>query len=160
MALEENNDFSQFVGTWTDEEADEFERNTAEFRMVVPPFFTNLERPTIVCLCGSTQFYDVFSTLNLEETLAGKIVLSIASDRKTEDEIFAGLTSAELKEAKQKLGLLHFQKIDLVDEILVVNVDGYVGESTTREILYARENHKTIRWLEPENIPVRLKELL
>jgi hypothetical protein len=61
-----------------------------------PPFFTNLERPTIVCLCGSTRFYDVFSKLNLEETLAGKIVLSIASDRKTEDEIFAGFTSTEL----------------------------------------------------------------
>jgi hypothetical protein len=124
------------------------------------PFFTNLERPTIVCLCGSTRFYDVFSKLNLEETLAGKIVLSIASDRKTEDEIFAGLTSPELAQAKQKLGLLHFQKIDLADEILVVNVNGYVGESTTREILYARENYKSIRWLEPENIPVRLKEAL
>jgi hypothetical protein len=124
----------------------------------IPPFFTNLERPTIVCLCGSTRFYDVFSKLNLEKTLAGKIVLSIASDRKTEDEIFAGLTNTKLEHAKQKLGMLHFKKIDLADEILVVNVGGYVGESTTREILYARENHKSIRWLELENIPEHLRE--
>ncbi len=121
-------------------------------------FLFNLERPTIVCLCGSTRFFDVFSKLNLEETLAGKIVLSIASDRKTEDEIFAGLTSAELEQVKQKLGLLHFQKINLADEILVVNVGGYVGESTTREILYASETKKIVRWLEPESIPAHLKE--
>ncbi len=90
--------------------------------------------------------------------MAGKIVLSIASDRKTEDEIFAGLTSAELEQVKQKLGLLHFQKINLADEILVVNVGGYVGESTTREILYASETKKIVRWLEPESIPAHLKE--
>ncbi len=118
----------------------------------------NLEHPTIVCLCGSTRFYDVFSKLNLEETLAGKIVLSIASDRETENTIFASKTQTELEELKQKLENLHFRKIDLADEILVVNVNGYVGESTTREILYARENHKSIRWLEPENIPIHLKE--
>jgi hypothetical protein len=139
MALEENNDFRQFVGTWTDEEADEFERNTAEFRMVVPPFFTNLERPTIVCLCGSTRFYDVFSKLNLEETLAGKIVLSIASDRQTEESIFQSMNASDLEQVKQKLDFLHF--------------NGYVGESTTREILYASETKKNVRWLEPENIP-------
>ncbi len=118
-----------------------------------PQFFFDLERPTIVCLCGSTRFYDVFSILNLEETLAGKIVLSIASDRQTEDEIFATMNELELEQVKQKLEKLHYQKIDLADEILVVNVNGYVGESTTREILYARETKKTVRWLEPENIP-------
>lgn len=121
----------------------------------LPP---NLERPTIVCLCGSTRFYDVFSKLNLEETLAGKIVLSIASDRQTEQRIFDAMNETELEQVKQKLDFLHYQKIDLADEILVVNVNGYVGESTTREILYARENHKSIRWLEPENIPSHLKE--
>jgi hypothetical protein len=116
-----------------------------------------LERPTIVCLCGSTRFYDVFSKLNLEETLAGKIVLSIASDRQTEQSIFDAMNEIELEQTKQKLGLLHFQKIDLANEILVVNVDGYVGESTAREILYARETKKIVRWLEPENIPEHLR---
>jgi hypothetical protein len=124
------------------------------------PFFLNLERPTIVCLCGSTRFYDVFSKLNLEETLAGKIVLSIASDRQTEQTIFDAMNESELEQVKHKLDFLHLRKIDLANEILVVNVGGYVGESTTREILYARETKKTVRWLEPENIPVRLKELL
>jgi hypothetical protein len=125
---------------------------------VVPLLSSNFERPTIVCLCGSTRFYDVFSRLNLEETLAGKIVLSIASDRQTEESIFDAMNENELEQAKQKLDKLHFQKIDLADEILVVNVNGYVGESTSREILYARETKKHVRWLEPENVPVYLKE--
>lgn len=119
---------------------------------------TSLERPTIVCLCGSTRFYDVFSKLNLEETLAGKIVLSIASDRQIEQRIFDAMNETELEQAKQKLDFLHLRKIDLADEILVVNVGGYVGESTTREILYAREINKDVRWLEPERIPIHLKE--
>jgi hypothetical protein len=156
--LEKKRDLSHLAGTWTKEETDEFNRATADFRMVVPPFFTNLERPTIVCLCGSTRFYETFSKLNLEETLAGKIVLSIAANRKTEDEIFATMNESELELVKQKLEKLHYQKIDLADEILVVNVNGYVGESTTREILYARENRKHVRWLEPERIPAHLKD--
>jgi hypothetical protein len=123
-----------------------------------PQLTSILERPTIVCLCGATRFYDVLSKLNLEETLAGKIVLSIASDRQTEQSIFEALNESELERVKEKLGLLHFQKIDLADEILVVNVGGYVGESTTREILYARESKKNVRWLEPENISARLSD--
>jgi hypothetical protein len=130
----------------------------ASMTRAIPPFSSNLERPTIVCLCGSTRFYETFSKLNLEETLAGKIVLSIASDRQTEQSIFDAMNETQLEQAKQKLEKLHFQKIDLADEILVVNVGGYVGESTTREILYASETKKTVHWLEPENIPVHLKE--
>ncbi len=119
----------------------------------------NLERPTVVCLCGSTRFFEMFSKLNLEGTLAGKIVLSIASDRSSENQIFESLNTTDLEFQKEKLAQLHFRKIDLADEILVVNVGGYVGESTTREILYASELKKNIRWLEPDKIPVHLKFL-
>ena len=90
--------------------------------------------------------------------MAGKIVLSIASNRQTEQSIFDAMNASELKQVKQKLDFLHLRKIDLADEILVVNANGYVGESTSREILYARENRKHVRWLEPENIPQHLKE--
>ena len=122
-----------------------------------PLFFANLERPTIVCLCGSTRFFDTFSKLNLEETLAGKIVLPIASDRISENQIFESLNAVDLENLKQKLAQLHFHKIDLADEILVVNVGGYVGESTTREVQYAKTLGKKIRWLELEHIPVHLR---
>ncbi len=150
--------FDVFSGLWSESETEEFEQNTADFRMVTPRFFTNPKRPIIVCLCGSTRFYDVFSKLNLEETLAGKIVLSIASDRTTENEIFSDLTVAQFEEAKQKLGKLHFQKIELADEILVVNVNGYIGESTTQEVNYALRIGKKVRWFEPDKIPEYLNK--
>ena len=118
---------------------------------------SHLERPTIVCLCGSTRFFDTFSKLNFEETLAGKIVLSIASDRVSENQIFESLNAVDLELQKEKLAQLHFHKIDLADEILVVNVGGYVGESTTREIQYALQKGKNIRWLEPEHMQAHFK---
>jgi hypothetical protein len=50
---------------------------------------------------------------------------------------------------KERLDILHLFKIDEADEILVLNVGGYVGQSTQREIEYARRLGKPIRWLEP-----------
>ncbi|MFD5516329.1 hypothetical protein [Streptomyces sp. NPDC127066] len=47
---------------------------------------------------------------------------------------------------KNQLDYLHHRKIDLADEILVVNPGGYIGESTRREIAYARSLGKTIRY--------------
>jgi hypothetical protein len=102
--------------------------------------------PRIVCLCGSTRFMEAFQRVNLEQTLAGRIVLSVGCNTKSD----ADLTQAgELtEELKRKLDNLHLRKIDLADEILVLNVGGYIGESTRREIEYARATGKTIGWLE------------
>ena len=110
------------------------------------------ERPRIVCLCGSTRFYRAFREANLRETLAGKIVLSIGVDFKSDaDMLLAGeLTLAD----KERLDELHLRKIDLCDEILVLNVDGYVGESTSREICYAERHGKHVRWLESTKVDV------
>ena len=54
-------------------------------------------------------------------------------------------------EQKVKLDELHLRKIDLADEVLILNVGGYIGESTGRELAYARQHGKTIRFLEPES---------
>lgn len=105
----------------------------------------SINRPTVVCLCGSTRFSEAFRSLNLQETIAGRIVLSIGCDTKSDAELEAlGELTAE---AKAKLDQLHLHKIDLADEILVVNVDDYIGESTTREIAHARATGKRVRWL-------------
>jgi len=98
-------------------------------------------RPTIVCLCGSTCFVEEFRYVDRRETVAGKIVLAPGC--------FQGDVVLEvLPGVKQRLDALHLQKIDLADEILVVNVDGYIGQSTRREIAYARQQGKRVRWLE------------
>jgi hypothetical protein len=52
-------------------------------------------------------------------------------------------------EEKLKLDRLHLAKIDLADEVLILNRGGYMGESTRSELAYARAHHKHIRFLEP-----------
>lgn len=116
--------------------------------------------PRIVVLCGSTRFAEAFRTANLSETLAGRIVLSIGCDMRSDAELFAHLGEAEVSHIKAGLDELHLRKIDLADEVLVLNVGGYVGESTRREIDYAISQGKVIRWLEPgrEDTPEALAE--
>ena len=105
---------------------------------MAPPDF-----PTIVCLCGSTRFYEAFQKANYEETMAGRIVLSVGhypnSDGKHGEKV--GCTP----EQKIELDELHKRKIDLADEILVLNVGGYIGESTQSEIAHAVKRGKRIR---------------
>ena len=102
------------------------------------------ERPTIVCLCGSTRFMDTFAEVARNETLAGKIVLTV-SDIIT----YNGATDPQRAnpERKAMLDELHLRKIDIADEILVLNVKGYIGESTRREIRYASKMLKSIKYL-------------
>lgn len=113
-----------------------------------PDGYFGPDMPTIVCLCGSTRFGDAFRKANLEETLAGKIVLTIGCDMRSGTEVFARMSEQELNEVKARLDELHLRKIDLADEVLILNVGGYVGQSTRRELQYAMANHKRVRFLE------------
>ena len=103
---------------------------------------TETKRPTIVCLCGSTRFGDAFRAANLRETLAGRIVLSIGCDFKSDDAL--DLTDAD----KVRLDELHKRKIDLADEVLILNVGQYIGQSTNSELAYAMAHGKRVRFLE------------
>lgn len=108
--------------------------------------FTYFARPTIVCLCGSTRFMYEFQKANLDETLKGNIVLSIGCNTKSDSDLIA---LGELtEEKKQFLDELHKRKIDLCDEVLILNVGGYIGCSTRSELEYAVRNNKIIRYLE------------
>lgn len=106
------------------------------------------EKPRVVCLCGSTRFSEAYQQANLRETLAGRIVLTIGVDMKSDAELFKNTPADELEQIKQRLDELHKRKIDLADEILVLNVDGYIGSSTKSEIEYARHNNKAVRYLD------------
>jgi hypothetical protein len=102
-------------------------------------------RPAIVCLCGSTRFIEAFLDEDWRLTLEGKIVLSVTILREGPARNAGELPSETIK---QGLDILHLHKIDLADEILVLNVAGYIGESTAREIAYAERTGKPIRYLE------------
>lgn len=102
---------------------------------------------TIVCLCGSSRFYEAYQQANYEETMAGKIVLSIGFYPHAKGH---GEMEGCTPEQKVELDKLHKDKIDMADEILVLNVGGYFGDSTRSEIAHAKREGKTIRWLEPQ----------
>lgn len=102
------------------------------------------QRPTIVCLVGSTRFFEAYQRANFEETMAGRIVLSVAFCGGPVHGETMGITP----EKKLLLDELHMRKIEMADEVLVVSVDGYIGESTRREIAHARELGKTVRYFD------------
>jgi len=101
------------------------------------------ERPTIVCLCGSGRFKAAFEQAEFDETLAGRIVLTIGCNTKDI------ARDVDWRHVKPMLDELHLRKVDLADEVLVLNVGGYIGESTAREVAYAVAAGKTMRYLEP-----------
>ncbi len=96
--------------------------------------------PIIVCLCGSTKFKKEYIEQNRIETLKGKIVLSVGVFNHADAEVMS-------KEDRGALDILHLRKIDLANEVLVLNVGGYIGKSTMKEIEYARKKDKKIRFL-------------
>lgn len=95
----------------------------------------------IVTLCGSTRFKEQFMQAQKELTLQGCIVISVG--------LFGHAGDAEVwtEGTKAMLDDMHLRKIDLADEIFVINVDGYIGESTCREIAYAKQTGKPVRYL-------------
>lgn len=98
------------------------------------------QHPVIVCLCGSTKFKNAFIEATRRETLAGKIVLSVGCYMHADN---IPIT----QEQKIALDELHKRKIDLCDEVLVLDVGGYIGASTADEIEYAQKHNKSIRYL-------------
>jgi hypothetical protein len=102
----------------------------------------------IVCLCGSTRFRDEFYRQTAIWTKTGHIVLSVGFF--VHQEQVPGVTRLE----KARLDVLHLRKIELADSVFVINVGGYVGESTEREIEYARSIGRKVFYLEhPDGIP-------
>lgn len=95
-------------------------------------------RPEIVCICGSTRFADEMRTANRDLTFAGVIVVAPGE-----------ADEAITDEQKTALAALHLRKIDLADRVLIVNPDGYIGESTRREITYAHATGKPVSYTDP-----------
>lgn len=112
-----------------------------------------INTPTIVCLCGSTRFMDAFFDAGWKFTLQGMIVLSVGVCKHAKDHGGEALG----QDVADKLDELHFRKIDLADFVYVLNVGGYIGKSTSKEIAYARSLSKNIEYLEDTPVTHILK---
>ncbi len=96
----------------------------------------------VVTLCGSTRFKDEYLAIQKRLTLEGNIVISVGLfGHSGDDEVWTEGTKAMLDD-------MHKRKIDMADEIFVINVGGYIGESTRSEIDYALANGKAVKYLE------------
>ena len=101
-------------------------------------------RPTIVCLCGSTRFKADFERVAREQTLKGRIILTLA--------FFSQEDGTPLTEEQIKmLHHLHRHKIKLADEVYIINSNGYIGDSTKQHIDYAEKTDTFIEYSEPIN---------
>jgi hypothetical protein len=97
----------------------------------------------IITLCGSTRFKDEFLAEQKRLTLEGSIVISVGLFGHSGDE------EVWSQDTKIMLDDMHKRKIDLADEIFVINVGGYIGSSTRSEIEYAIKTHKQVKYLLP-----------
>ena len=96
----------------------------------------------VITLCGSTRFKEQFLETQKLLTLKGNIVISIG--------LFghSGNNEVWLEDIKQMLDDMHKRKIDMADEVFVINVNGYIGSSTRSEIEYALKTGKKVSYLE------------
>lgn len=111
---------------------------------------TSEKKYHVVCLCGSTSFDREFRRTFERLTLEGNIVLTIAPFFR------AHMKRDFAPDVLNMFQNMHLQRIDMADEIYVVNPRGYIGESTAKEIEYAKSIGKPISYLvDPDKQPTR-----
>lgn len=104
----------------------------------------------IITLCGSTRFRDQFMDAQKRLTLEGNIVISVGLyGHSGDEEVWEGMDEGTLTRTKEMLDDMHKRKIDMADGIFVINVGGYIGDSTRSEIAYAEAAGKKVSYLEP-----------
>jgi len=96
----------------------------------------------VITLCGSTRFKEEFLEAQKRLTLEGNIVISVGLFGHSGDDV------VWTEGVKDMLDRQHLAKIDLADEIFVINIGGYIGDSTRREIAYAEFKGKSIKYME------------
>ena len=114
----------------------------------------------VITLCGSTRFKDEFFEAQKRLTLEGNIVISVGLfGHSGDNEVWENMDEGTLTKTKEMLDDMHKRKIDMADEIYVINVGGYIGESTRSEIAYAEAHGKPVRYLEPKDSPKETQQL-
>ena len=103
----------------------------------------------VITLCGSTKFKDEFLKAQKDLTLKGNIVISVVLFGHSGDsEVWENMDEGTITKTKEMLDDMHKRKIDMSEEIFVINVNGYIGDSTKSEIEYAIKTGKKVNYLE------------
>lgn len=99
------------------------------------------KRAKVITMCGSLKFKEEFILQAERLELEGNCVLNVIFPSSEDKDSY---TSEQIA----LLGRFHKQRIDMSDSIFVVNVGGYIGNSTKSEIAYAQKQNKEILYLE------------
>ena len=103
----------------------------------------------VITLCGSTRFKEQFLKTQKELTLKGNIVISVGLfGHSGDNEVWENMDEGTLTKTKEMLDDMHKRKIDMADEIFVINKNGYIGSSTKSEIEYAIKTGKIVKYME------------
>ena len=104
-----------------------------------------IDKYKIITLCGSTKFKDDFIREQKRLTLEGNIILTVG--------LFGHSGDNEVwnEGVKEMMDDMHKRRIDLSDEIFVINKGGYIGSSTKSEIEYAIKTNKKVNYMEKPN---------
>ena len=103
----------------------------------------------VITLCGSTHFKNEFMETQKRLTLEGNIVISVGLfGHSGDNEVWENMDEGTLTKTKEMLDDMHKRKIDMADEIFVINVGGYIGSSTRSEIDHAVATGKPVHYLE------------
>ncbi len=119
----------------------------------------NRERVKVITICGSSKFVEVMAVVAwLLEKEENAITMDLHLLPYWYDGGF-GMCEDHLAEHEgvaDQMDALHFKKIELSDEIFVIDINGYIGESTSKEIEHAISLGKKVRkYSDPdEDIPM------
>ena len=102
---------------------------------------------------GVTRFKAEFLEAQKQLTLEGNIVISVGVFGQTgDDEVWENMDEGALTKTKEMLDDMHKRKIDMADEIFVINVGGYIGSSTKSEIEYTKVTGKLVRYFRKHSV--------
>ena len=133
--------YNKLVRDKIPEEINKIEGRKANYKILDEEEYQKDKKYNIITLCGSINFKDEFLKVQEKLVLKGNIVFT--------PNFFDNIKKEEISlETKEMLDKMHKQKINMSDEIYVINQGGYIGESTKLEIEYAKSKGKKITYLE------------
>ena len=133
--------YNKLVRDKIPEEINKIEGRKANYKILDEEEYQKDKKYNIITLCGSINFRDEFLKVQEKLVLEGNIVFT--------PNFFDNIKKEEISlETKEMLDKMHKQKIDMSDEIYVINQGGYIGESTKLEIEYAKSKGKKVTYLE------------
>ena len=134
-------DYNKLVRDKIPEEINKIEGRKANYKILDEEEYQKDKKYNIITSCGSIKFKDEFLKVQEKLVLEGNIVFT--------PNFFNNIKKEEISlETKEMLDKMHKQKIDMSDEIYVINQGGYIGESTKLEIEYAKSKGKKVTYLE------------